>query len=66
VFAADQSYDLWLGDLGPCTLPRASLELVPSFPSVDDDGRSLLFSSERAGTMNLYSQAADGTSAVER
>jgi serine/threonine-protein kinase len=30
------------------------------------DGHRLIFSSERAGTRNLYWQAADGTGAVER
>ena len=30
------------------------------------DGRRIIFMSDRAGVLNLYSQAADGTGTVER
>jgi Tol biopolymer transport system component len=67
VFAADQTYDLWLWNFGRSTLTRATFEFGANvFPVWTTDGRRLLFSSERAGTMNLYSQPADGTGAVER
>jgi len=67
VYATDQEFDTWVWDLGRTTLTR-----VTSDPSIDayaawtPDGGRLIFSSERAGTRNLYWQAADGTGAVER
>jgi serine/threonine-protein kinase len=67
VHVIDQEADLWVWDLGRTTLTR-----VTSDPSIDayaawtPDGGRLIFSSERAGTRNLYWQAADGTGAVER
>jgi serine/threonine-protein kinase len=67
MFAVDQEYDLWLWDLGRSTLTRATFAVGGDvFPVWTTDGRRLVFSSERAGTMNLYSQAANGTGAVER
>ena len=67
VFANDQERDLWLWDLGRTTLTR-----LTSAPGVDviqvwtpDSGR-LIFTSERAGVRNLFSQAADGAGAAEQ
>lgn len=65
--AADQESDLWVWDLGRTTLTRATFDAaLDSYPVWTPDGRRLIFSSERAGTRNLFSQAADGTGAVER
>ena len=67
VFANDQEGDVWLWDLGRTTLTR--LTVVPGRDVVQvwtPDSRRLIFSSERAGARNLFSQAADGTGAAER
>jgi serine/threonine-protein kinase len=67
VFTNDQDSDLWLWDLGRTTLTR-----LTSFPGRDalqvwtPDGRHVIFSSEREGGRNLFSQAADGSGAAER
>jgi Tol biopolymer transport system component len=67
VFANDQEGDLWIWNLGRSTLTR--LTAVPGRDALQvwtPDGRRVIFSSERAGGRNLFSQAADGTGAVER
>jgi serine/threonine-protein kinase len=67
VFAADQESDVWLWDLGRATLIRVTFDPGQDpYPVWTPDGHRLIFSSERAGTRNLYWQAADGTGAVER
>ena len=35
-------------------------------PMWTPDGRRIIFMSDRTGVLNLYSQAADGTGAIER
>ena len=63
----DQNSDNWVWNLARATLTR-----VTSNPAVDQafvwssDSQRLLFSSNRAGVFNLFSQAVDGTGAVER
>ena len=63
----DQNSDNWVWNLARATLTR-----VTSDPAVDQafvwssDSQRLLFSSNRAGVFNLFSQAVDGTGAVER
>ncbi len=63
----DQDIDIWLWDLARMTFTRATFD-----PAVDlhhvwtPDGRRLVFSSERAGSRNVFVQAADGTGTVER
>jgi eukaryotic-like serine/threonine-protein kinase len=67
VYAADQESDVWLWDLGRTTLTRVTFDPGQDlYPVWTPDGRRLIFTSERAGIRNLYSQAADGTGAVER
>ena len=67
VTATDQAFDIWVWDLDRTTLTRISVDPeVDNHPVWTADGRRLIFSSERAGTRNLYWQAADGTGAVER
>jgi len=62
-----ENIDIWLLDLAAGTLRR--LTFAPGFnvgPVWTSDGRRILFTSNRSGAMNLYSQAADGTGTVER
>jgi serine/threonine-protein kinase len=67
VFAADQEADVWLWDLGRAKLIRVTFDPGQDpYPVWTPDGHRLIFSSEPAGTRNLYWQAADGTGAVER
>jgi serine/threonine-protein kinase len=65
----DQKPDIWLWDLPRARLTRLTLEpFAHTYPVWRPDGRNLVFSSDRAGggVLNLFSQAADGTGAVER
>jgi serine/threonine-protein kinase len=67
VFANDQEGDIWLWDLNRTTLTR--LTVVPGRDVLQvwtPDGRRVIFSSERAGGRNLFSQAADGTGSAEQ
>lgn len=63
----DQELDVWLWDFVRRTLTRITFD-----PGVDaqhawtPDSRRLIFSSDRAGSRNLYWQAVDGTGTVER
>ena len=67
VYAVDQEQDLWLWDLVRATLTRITFGPgTDASPLWTPDGRRLIFSSERAGTRNLFWQAADGTGVVER
>jgi WD40 repeat protein len=67
VGAADSDSDIWVSDIARGSLtrltfsPRADLR-----PVWAPDGGRLFFSSERDGTRNLYTQAADGTGTAER
>jgi serine/threonine-protein kinase len=63
----DQNSDIWVWDLARATLTRLTSDLaVDSYQVWTPDGRRVVFSSNRAGILNLFSQAADGTGAVER
>jgi serine/threonine-protein kinase len=67
VFGIDQEHDLWLWDFGRTTLTR--LTLTPGVDGIavwTPDSRRVIFVSERTGVRNLFSQAADGSGAVER
>ena len=62
-----ESNDIWIWDLERETLRR--LTFAPGSDSLarwTPDGRRIIFTSDRAGVLNLYSQAADGTGAAER
>ena len=68
VAIADLDNDIWLWDLtrgGPLT----QLTIDPSLdqhPIWTVDGERIVFASTRAGALNLWVQAADGTGAAER
>jgi Tol biopolymer transport system component len=67
VFGNDEEHDLWLWDLARTTLTR--LTLTPGVDGIGvwtPDSRRVIFASERTGVRNLFSQAADGSGAVER
>ncbi len=62
-----ESNDIWIWDLARETLRR--LTFAPGSDSLarwTPDGRRIIFTSDRAGVLNLYSQAADGTGAADR
>jgi serine/threonine-protein kinase len=66
IYIPDQEIDIWLLNLARPTLRRATLDpTVDIFPVWRDD-RQLLFSSNRAGGVNLFAQAADGSGDVTR
>ena len=65
LYIPDQEVDIWLLDLARATLTRATFDPgVETFPVWRPDGRQLLFSSTRTGTVNLFAQAADGSGDV--
>jgi eukaryotic-like serine/threonine-protein kinase len=67
VFASDQEGDLWIWDTVRLTL--TPLTFTPGFdnyPVWTNDGARLVFGSAREGSWHLFSQAADGTGAVEQ
>ena len=67
LFSNDQENDLWIWDLRRVMLSRLTLDpAVDSFPVWTRDGARIVFSSNRGGSLNLWSQAADGTGAAER
>jgi Tol biopolymer transport system component len=63
----DQEHDLWVWDVVRLTLTRLTFAPgIDSYPTWMPNGRQLIFSSERQGVRNLFSQTADGTGAAER
>jgi serine/threonine-protein kinase len=63
----EQNPDIWLWHLARPTLTRLTTDpAADTEPVWMPDGRRVVFSSNRAGTFNLYSLSADGTGDVER
>ncbi len=63
----DQENDIWIYDLARQTLGRLTdAPAVDQYPVWTPDGRRVIFMSGRAGTANLFWQAADHTGTVER
>jgi len=59
--------EIWIGDLMGEALRRLTFASgMNGMPMWTPDGRRIIFMSDRTGVLNLYSQAADGTGAVER
>jgi serine/threonine-protein kinase len=65
VTALDQIPDIWLWDLARETLTRVTTDQAGNAVWTPD-GRRLVFTSNRAGALNLFSQPADGTGDIER
>ena len=60
--------DLWIWDLARES-PLRRLTFSPGYDGLSlwtPDSRRIIFTSDRAGVVNLYSQAADGTGTVDR
>jgi serine/threonine-protein kinase len=67
VYASDQPADIWIWDLARATLTRITTDgPLNTAPVWTPDSRRVVFASNRAGAINLFSQAADGTGVVER
>jgi serine/threonine-protein kinase len=65
--AFNDGMDIWIWDVARETLTRFTFDPgMNQYPVWTPDGRRLLFRSGRSGPPNLFSQAADGTGAVER
>ncbi len=63
----DQERDIWLWDFVRPMLTRLTFDPTPDrFPVWAPDGRRVLFTSERAGARNMFSQASDGTGVPEQ
>ncbi|MGH9257994.1 MAG: protein kinase domain-containing protein [Vicinamibacterales bacterium] len=63
----DQENDVWIWSLARQTLTRLTFDAGRDMEPVwTPDGRRIVFSSTRAGSANLFWQAADGTGVVER
>jgi Tol biopolymer transport system component len=66
VYVVDRELDVWLLDLARPTLtPVTSSPGPDSNPLWTPNGQKLIFSSQRAGVLNLFSQAADRTGQAE-
>jgi serine/threonine-protein kinase len=62
-----ESNDIWIWDLERETLRRVTF--APGSDSLafwTPDSRRIIFTSDRSGVLNLYSQAADGTAEADR
>jgi serine/threonine-protein kinase len=62
----DQEGDIWVLDLARDTLTRLTFgPALDGFPVWTPDGKRIIFSSQRDGPYNLYSQASDGSDAAK-
>jgi serine/threonine-protein kinase len=58
--------NLWVYDLNRGTATKVTSEGTASFPTWLPDGRRLAFAWEKTGVLNIYCQAADGSTPMER
>ena len=67
VSSDQQSTDIWIWDLRREALRRLTFGPgINGLPLWTPDGRRIIFTSNRTGVFNLYSQAVDGTGAADR
>ncbi len=65
--STDEEIDLWLSDLRRGTLSRLTFDPgVDIAPVWTQDGRRIIFTSDRGGAPNLWWLSADGTGAAEQ
>jgi serine/threonine-protein kinase len=63
----DQDQDIWVWNLAGHTLTRLTFDPgTDQYPVWSRDGRTIVFGSPREGSVSLYRQSADGSSAAER
>ena len=63
----EQDNDIWTWDFARHSLTRLSFDPgTDALPRWTPDGRQIVFNSNRAGALNLYRVAADGSGPVER
>ena len=63
----EQDNDIWIWDFARPTLTRFTFDTaIDGFPVWTPDGRRIAFGSDRAGSINMFWQSADGTGAAER
>jgi serine/threonine-protein kinase len=59
--------EIWIWDFARENLRRLTFAPgMDSMPVWTRDGRRIVFMSDRSGTLNFYSQAADGTGSIDR
>lgn len=62
VLTGAEDHHLWIGDIAERTLQQLTFGAgQDGFPIWSADGRSVIFTSDRDGAFNLYSQPADGS-----
>ena len=66
VIAADGDFNVWLFDIQRRSFQRLTFEDDNYYPAWSPDGRSLVYSRQRAGATDLYRRSADGTSPATR
>jgi Tol biopolymer transport system component len=67
IYDQSSNADIWIWDFARETLRRLTFDPSGDGMSVwTPDGRQIFFESNRAGVVNVYRQAADGTGPVER
>jgi serine/threonine-protein kinase len=63
----DQETQIWLYDLARDTLTRLTFEgKLNGAPTWAPDGKRIAFQSDKEGSLNLFSQRADGSGGLER
>ena len=63
----EEEQDIWVWDVRRKTMSRLTVDpQLDALPVWTPDGKRLVWTSQRAGPLNLYWQAADGTGPVDR